>query len=45
VKNSKDLIVKPQQVSHTMKVDMGMWYRRIKQISMKQNSERNLLLR
>ena len=38
-------MAKPHIVAAVMKENMGMRYRRIKQISMKQNSEQNLLLR
>ena len=45
VERQENVEVKSHIVATVMKEDMGMRYRRIKQITMKQNSDRNILLR
>jgi len=45
VEQQENVVAKPHIVAAIMKDNMGMRYRRIKQISMKQNSDKNLLLR
>jgi hypothetical protein len=37
--------VKERVVSHVMKKDMGMKYRKIKTVALHSNSEKNLVLR
>ncbi len=45
VEQQENILAKPHVVAAVMRENMGMRYRRIKQISMKQNSDRNILLR